>query len=347
MEEKSNHELFMRRCFELAKLAGNKVKSNPNVGSVLVYKNKIISEGFYEQFGGIHAERNAILNVKDEDKVKLPFATLYVSLEPCQIHGKTPPCTDIILSSGIKKVVVSATDPNPLIKGQSIELLKSKGIEVVQNILEKEGYDLIRPFTATLNQRPYVTLKFAQSSDAYFGKRGKQIWLSGENAKMKVHMWRSQTDAILIGYQTALIDNPQLTTRLIKGKNPQRIVIDDELSLPRTHHLWSDNAPTVFITQHKDQSSNNDIKQVVYISKDENFEDNILKYMFNVGICRLTIEGGAQTLKNFISKGLWDESRIIRSNKALVSGIRAPFVTGKLYKKEIIEGDTIEYVYKK
>jgi diaminohydroxyphosphoribosylaminopyrimidine deaminase/5-amino-6-(5-phosphoribosylamino)uracil reductase len=345
ISENNRHELFMRRCFELAKLSHNKVKGNPNVGSVVVLEDTIISEGYYQYYGGLHAERNAILNVKEEDKYNLGNSTLYVSLEPCHIHGKTPPCTDIILASGIKKVVISATDPNPLIKGESIKLLKSNGIDVIENILPTEGQSLIKPFVATLNKRPYIIVKFAQSSDAYFGKRGKQVWLSGEAAKHKVHIWRSQTDAILVGYQTALIDNPKLTTRLVEGSSPLRIVLDDDLSLPNSHHLWADEYPTLFITQIKDQVQSNSLKSVVYIIKDENYQEAILDILFKMGIYRLIIEGGAQTLKYFIAKNLWDEARIIRSNKALVSGIRAPFINGKLYKKEKLEDDTLEYVY--
>ena len=345
MSDNSRHELFMRRCFELAKLSHNKVKGNPNVGSVIVIDDIIISEGYYQNYGGLHAERNAILNVKEKDKNNLAKATLYVSLEPCQIHGKTPPCNDIILSSGIKKVVISTTDPNPLMQGESIKLLKSNGIEVIENILHKEGQSLIKPFIATLNKRPYIIIKFAQSSDAYFGKRGKQVWLSGEIAKRKVHIWRSQIDAILIGYQTALIDNPKLTTRLVGGPSPLRVVLDDDLSLPKTHHLWADEYPTLFITQIKNPIQSNSLKSIAYITKDEHYQEAILDHLFKMGIYRLIIEGGSQTLKYFIAKDLWDEARIIRSNKALVSGIRAPFITGKLHKKEKFDNDTLEYVF--
>jgi len=345
MSQKQNHEFFMKRCFELAQLPENDVKGNPNVGSVIVYKNEIISEGYYQSFGGLHAERNAILNVKETDKNKLPDAILYISLEPCQIHGKTPPCTDIILSSGIKKIVISVQDPNPLIKGRSIAFLRSNGIEVIENILHEGGLNLIKPFIATLKNRPYLLLKFAQSSDAYFGKRGKQVWLSGDNAKRLVHIWRTKFDAILIGFQTAMIDNPKLTVRLVKGKSPLRVVLDNDLTLPKSHHLWSDSNPTVFITQNRTQKSLNSQKHVVIIEKDDNYHLNILQCLFKMGVYRLMIEGGAQTLKGFIEKDLWDEARVIRSDKPLVTGIRAPFIRGKLYKKEIISFDTIEYVY--
>lgn len=345
MTEQTMHKFYMQRCFEIAKLAQNKVKGNPNVGCIIVHNGIIISEGYHEQYGGNHAERNAILNISDIHKSKLSESTLYVSLEPCQIHAKTPPCADLILSSGIKKVVISVTDPNPLIKGKSIKLLRDNGVEVTENILPEEGQSLIKPFKAALLKRPYILVKFAQSSDAYFGKRGKQVWLSGEDCKFKVHMWRSQFDGILIGYETALIDNPKLTTRLVKGENALRIVLDDKLSLPMSHHLWSDEHATLFITQNQKKKISKENKSVVYIAKDENFQENILKHLFQIGIYRLILEGGAQTIKSFITKKLWDEARIIRSHKSLVSGIRAPFITGKLYKKEKMKTDSIEYIY--
>ena len=355
MDETTTHEKFMKRCFELARLAQNKVKSNPKVGSVLVWNNQIISEGYYQKYGGLHAERNAILDLKVNDKNKLPEATLYVSLEPCQIFGKTPPCTDIILSSGIKKVVISVEDPNPLIAGKSIELLKSKGIEVVSGILESEGQDLIKPFVANLKKRPFVLLKFAQSSDAYFGKRGQQYWISSTESQLLVHQWRSCIDGILVGHQTALIDNPRLTTRLVKGESPLRVILDDDLSIPRTHHVWSDEYPSIFITQKKSEAISEinyenvfgeEKKLIVYVEKSTTYEEDILSFLNNIGICRLMLEGGASTIKKFVAKNLWDEARIIRSNKAMVSGIRAPYVIGRLYRKEKISTDTIEYVYK-
>lgn len=341
----SIHEKYIKRCFDIAKIAQNNVKSNPNVGSVIVHNGNIIAEGYHEMYGSHHAEKNAIYNVKEEDKKLLSESILYVSLEPCCIHGKTPPCSDLIINSGIKKIVVSAHDPNPEMQGKSIAILRDKGIVVIDGILEQKGLDLIKPFRANLSKRPYVILKFAQSSDAYFGKRGRQVWISGKKAQVKVHLWRSQIDAILIGYQTALIDNPQLTTRLVDGTSPFRVVIDDQLSLPKTHSLWSDDKSTLFICQDESLVKKDVTKSVIYIAKDEQFYANILEYLYKIGKFRLMVEGGAQTIKNFIAADHWDEARIIRSRKALNSGIRAPFVKGRLVRKDSFSTDTIEYVF--
>lgn len=337
--------LYMKRCFELARLAGNNVKSNPNVGSLVVWNNTVIGEGYHQYYGGLHAERNAILNIKEKDRPKLKEATLYVSLEPCNIHGKTPPCTDIILESEIPKIVVSVKDPNPKMQGKSLQYLKAKGIEVIDGILEKEGSELIKPFLSNLQNRPYVMLKFAQSSDAYFGKRNKQVWLTNEHSKRKVHLWRSQFDAILIGYNTALIDNPQLTTRLVPGNSPVRVVLDDMLSLPQSHYLWSDDHPTIFITQ-KEETTSKPHKSIVVLEKDDDYLTSILQYLYKKGICRLMVEGGANTLNAFIIKQLWDEARIISTSIALGSGIRAPQIKDKKYRTEVISDNRIDYIYR-
>ena len=340
-----HHESFMQRCFDLAKLAGKQTATNPKVGAVLVYNNRIIGEGYHQHFGGPHAEVNAISIVPTHLKHKIPEAVLYVSLEPCCIQGKTPACSDLILNSGIKKVFASVSDPNPQIADKSFQILRKNGIEVVTGILEKKGEDLIRPFMVHLNRRPYVILKFAQSSDAYFGKRGKQLWITNRFAQMKVHQWRAECDGILIGYETARVDNPKLTTRLVPGEDPLRIVIDNELSLDKSLHLWSDNNNTLFVSSSVQTVTHSDNKRILSMDPAENQCEELLKKLFQLGIATLIIEGGAKTICKFVNSGLWDEARIIRSDKPLGNGIRAPKIEGRLFRIENLLSDRIEYVY--
>lgn len=332
----------MHRCFELARLAHKHVKTNPNVGSVLVYKNRIIGEGYHQYFGGNHAERNAILSVSQSDKPFIKDARLYVTLEPCQIVSKTPACSDLILEHNIPEVIVSVEDPNPLMQGKSLLNLKRHGLKIESGILANEGQRLIMPFKKSLKKLPYIILKYAQSSDNYISRKGEQTWLSNLASKRKVHKWRSEVDAIIIGYNTALIDNPKLTTRYNSGDSPLRIVLDRMLSLPKNHHLWSDDMPTVFIHQHG-EAQQTELKTTVKIDFDENLELNVCKWAYNQGLFRIIVEGGAKTLNSFISSGLWDEARIIRTRHLLGSGIRAPFISQKSIKVERFLNDEVHY----
>jgi len=335
-------ELYMQRCIDLAKLSGKAVRSNPNVGAILVYKGTIIGEGYHRAYGSHHAEIEAIQNVNENDRKHISDSTLYVSLEPCCIERKTPACTEAIIKSKIKKVVISATDPNPDVSGKSIKLLKEKGVTVITDVLTKQGNDLIRPFRAALNKRPYVIIKFAQSSDAYFGKRGQQVWISNEYSKKLSHKWRTEADGILVGYQTALIDDPQLTARSWEGDNPTRIVMDRDLSLPKNLKLFQDGNKTIVITQKNDVPVND---HIYYLTPDSYDLNSILSELYKKGIHRLIIEGGKATINQYINENLWDEARIITSSNALGSGIRSPFIVGHRYDTEQVINDRIDYVY--
>lgn len=320
----------MRRCFFLARKAGKRVKSNPQVGAILVHKNRIIGEGFHEIYGGPHAEVNAVNSVKDKDKGLIKESTLYVSLEPCRISSKTPPCTDLILKNGIKQLVVSTTDPNPPMAGKSLLHLGSEGVDVTTSILEDEGKFLIAPFQQNLKNRPYITLKWAKSKDNFIGSAEKQIWLTNEYSKTAAHKIRAENDAIFIGTHTAVLDNPQLTTRLYPGSNPLRIVIDKEHEIPLTHHLLSDDFPTLALSQKERSLTDNRKKYVVVDFNKPAFLKHLMQDLFKKGICRIMIEGGKRTLQTFIKENLWDQAYIFNTSIRLKEGIRAPNCNGHL-----------------
>ncbi len=340
-------EDYMQRCFDLAKLAGKNVKSNPKVGAVLVYQDRIIGEGYHEAYGGPHAEINALNSVSPEEKEFIKDSTLYVSLEPCCIDRKTPPCTDGIIEHGIKEVIFSVQDPNPDVAGQSIEILKARGLTVSHGLLSNQGEQLIRPFKANLNKRPYVILKFAQSSDAYIGKRGKTVSISNNYSKILSHRWRSEVDGILVGYQTALIDDPQLNTRLWSGDDPLRIVLDPRAELPLHLKVCSDDAPTLFVNDVGTADSDSFNKDRIKISADESFIQNLLRILFDKGIYSLIVEGGTKTIQKFLETDLWDEARVITNNQPLRSGIKAPYIIGLPYTVSRIKDDEITYVYRR
>ncbi len=337
----------MQRCFDLAKLAGKEVKSNPQVGAVIVYKNTIIGEGYHQYFGGLHAEVNALNSVKQDDRHLLKDSQLYISLEPCCIHRKTPACTDAIIRSGIKEVIYSVDDPNPDVAGRSELILSEHNIKVTKGILSHEGARLIKPFIANLSGRPYVILKFAQSSDAYIGKRGKRVTISNQYSQILNHKWRSAVDGILIGYQTALVDDPLLTNRLWSGHNPIRIVLDPKDELPSDIKLFSDDFSTVVITDVVDSQLNDSNNEKISLSPSDNFIPELLQILYKKGVYRLIIEGGSKTIQKFMEANLWDESRIITSNVPLRSGIKAPFITGLPIEKYMLQNDEITHVINK
>ena len=336
--------LYMQRCLDLAYLGGERVRPNPMVGAVLVHNNRIIGEGYHEYFGGPHAEVNAVNSVKDEDKHLIPESTSYVSLEPCNFYGKTPACSDLILREGIKNIVVSCKDPNPKIAGSSLQYLEKNGVKVRSNVLEDKGRELIKVFSKNiLTHKPYVILKYAQSKDFLISKPGERTQLSNDYSNIKVHKLRSEVDGILIGTNTALIDNPELNVRHIKGKSPVRIVIDKELKLPQNLKIFSDKNPTIIINEIKDEI----IENVTFKKIDfnhQNFLDNLLRYLFESGIYVLLIEGGAITLQNFIAQQEWDEAIIITSPKMLTKGIKAPAFEGKLISKQMLGDDEWAFV---
>jgi diaminohydroxyphosphoribosylaminopyrimidine deaminase/5-amino-6-(5-phosphoribosylamino)uracil reductase len=340
-----NNEKVLSRAIELAKLGIGNVNPNPMVGCVITHKEKIIGEGYHQKYGEAHAEVNAINDVFEKypnaaDLLK--EATIYVTLEPCAHFGKTPPCADLIIKHQIPKAVIGCKDPFAHVNGLGIQKLKDAGIEVIEGILEQECIELNkRFFTRIAKQRPYVILKWAQTADVFFAPNtNEQKWISGKQAKQLVHRWRVEEDCILIGKNTALIDNPQLNVRLASGKNPIRAVIDRDLTLPKTLHIF-DNSVKTFIFN---QSVTDIVDQTYYIGI-EDFDyflpQYVLYQLYLQDIQSVIIEGGVKTLQAFIDANLWDEARIFTSEATWGDGIKAPMIKGNTTESIKIEEDLL------
>ncbi len=316
--------LFMRRALQIARLGEGKVAPNPLVGCVLVHpEHGIIGEGWHPYFGGPHAEVNAIRSVQNEEWLR--ESTAYVTLEPCCHFGKTPPCSDLLVTKGIPRVVVCNTDPNPLVAGKGIEKLRSAGIEVQTGILEKEGAQLNRFFfTSFIKKRPFITLKWAQTSDGFIAREdGSSKWISSVESRLRVHSWRAEHQAILVGSGTLRTDDPILTVRGWKGKSPVRIVLDPHLTLPAHLHVFSDpTSETWVLNQVKGESTGHlhfkRLNPLGFTLAD------VLDHLQKDGIQSLFIEGGSRLLQSFIDAGLWDEAFVFKSDVVFGTGIKAP-----------------------
>ena len=335
----------MKRCFDLAAQNRGTVKTNPLVGAVVVHDNRIIGEGAHEVFGSAHAEVNAILQVGDNHL--LGQSKLFVSLEPCFHHGKTPPCVQLILEKHIPEVFLSCEDPFEKVAGKSIELLKQKTVSVHLNVEKKGGADLIRPFIrGVVSQRPYIILKYAQSADLKMGIPDRQIWLTNHYSKVLVHKWRSEADAIMVGKSTALLDNPQLDNRLYFGKKQiLRVVLDKDLSIPPSHHLFDGTSPTIVLTSKERANSDN----VAYYQSNFSgqFLEKFMGYLYEQQTGVLLVEGGAKLLQTFIDANLWDEARVFTVKKQLgEQAINAPRLKNeKLISKCRILDDELHQYY--
>lgn len=343
--------LYMKRCLDLASLGAGKVSPNPMVGSVIVHDNRIIGEGWHQQYGQSHAEANAIDQVfekyGDRAGELLRDSTIYVSLEPCAHQGKTPPCANLIISHQIPKVVVACRDPFEAVNGKGIERLREAGIVVVEGVLEKEALHFNRRFfTRVKKQRPYIILKWAETADGYFAPdRPGQKWISGKQAQLLVHKWRSEEDAILVGKNTALIDNPQLNTRLWPGKSPKRIVLDRNLELPEHLNVFDQGEETIILNE-KTSDIKGNLKFIALESFDFYLAESIAYQLYLFDIQSVIIEGGRQTLDLFIQAGLWDEARIFRSDIEWKVGLRAPEFRHSANEETRLGNDTLSIYYK-
>lgn len=334
----------MNRCLELARLGAGHVAPNPMVGAVLVYEDRIIGEGYHKEYGKAHAEVNCIESVKDEDKRLIEKSTLYVSLEPCSHYGKTPPCSDRIIKERIPVVVIGCRDSYEEVNGRGIEKLKAAGVEVIENVLEKESLELNkRFFTFHQKRRPYVILKWAQSNDGMIANADhSRVFISNEEVNRLVHKWRSEEAAIMIGTNTALHDNPELTVRLWEGKSPVRIVIDKDLKLPQSLKVFDGHIQTIVFNKLKEEQGNN----ISFIKiKEDDFFKNVCISLYQINIQSVLIEGGAKLLQSFIDKDLWDEARVIVNDQLQIgNGVKAPVLKKeKLIAGENIGNNTISY----
>lgn len=315
--------LYMRRALELAEWGRGHVSPNPLVGCVIVHQDLIIGEGYHQHYGGPHAEVNAIHTVENQDLLK--EATVYVTLEPCAHWGKTPPCANFLVENEVKKVVIATVDSSPLVGGKGIEILKKAGIEVETGVLEKEArWQNRRFFTQIEKHRPYVILKWAQTQDRFVARENfSSKWISGSQSRQLVHKWRAEEDAIMVGKNTALHDNPSLNVREWSGKNPIRIVLDSRLELPKNLNLFDKTIPTVCYNSLKSESLDN----LELVNLGDNFSiPDILKDLTNRKIQSLIVEGGTNVLSQFIENSLWDEARIFTGKAKFGAGIPAPLL---------------------
>lgn len=337
----------MQRCIDLARLGLGHVAPNPMVGAVIVHEDKIIGEGYHRYYGGNHAEVEAINAVIDQSL--LANSTLYVSLEPCSHHGKTPPCSDLIVKKGIKKVIIGVQDSHSKVNGRGIEKMRNAGIEVTVSVLEKECRELNkRFFTFHERQRPYVILKWAQSQDGYLDKirqpEEKGIhWISSPETKVLVHKWRSEEQSIMVGRKTVQIDNPSLTVREFSGNNPIRIIIDGQLQLSKELNIFSDDAKTFIFNRIKNDKTAN----IEWIKIAETNVETILHELYKRDIISVFVEGGSRTLHYFIFGNVWDEARVIVGSSKLLDGTRAPFISNAPTLAFPFSKDMVYYYFRK
>ncbi|MBW3469122.1 bifunctional diaminohydroxyphosphoribosylaminopyrimidine deaminase/5-amino-6-(5-phosphoribosylamino)uracil reductase RibD [Arthrospiribacter ruber] len=330
---------YMRRALDLAELGRGSVSPNPMVGCVVVHQDRIIGEGYHMKYGGPHAEPNAIASVKNKEL--LSKSTVYVTLEPCSHWGKTPPCADLLIERKVKKVIIAAVDSNPLVGGRGIQKLRDAGVEVVQGIMEKEAIELNkRFFTFIQKKRPFIILKWAETQDGFVARENYDSkWISNPYSRQLVHKWRSEEDAIMVGTLTAKYDNPRLDVREWTGKNPIRVLIDRNLSLPNDLHLFDQKIPTLCYHQ----SDRSDQENLSFIKLKDGFDlEDVLQDLYSKKIQSIIIEGGAKILNKLISKNLWDEARVFTSNVCFGTGIHAPQMKGRSFDQISMQGDHLK-----
>ena len=339
------HEKYIKRCINLAQNGLGTTFPNPMVGSVIVYENQIIGEGWHKKAGEPHAEVNAIRSVKDKSLLKK--ATIYVSLEPCSHFGKTPPCCDLIIEHQIPNVVVGTVDPNEKVAGNGIKKLIAAGANVTVGVLEKECNELNkRFFTFHQQKRPYIILKWAQSQDGFLSPEKeieqdrKPVWITNAYSRQLVHKWRSEEQAILAGTQTVIDDNPKLNTRDWSGNNPVRVVLDQNNRIPKDSFIFDSTVKTIMFTKSETNLSTENTNFEV-IDFNQNIIPQILAVLHQNQIQSIIIEGGLQTLQSFIDENIWDEARIFIGNISFEKGTKAPMIQMKNPIKTYIQSDEL------
>jgi diaminohydroxyphosphoribosylaminopyrimidine deaminase / 5-amino-6-(5-phosphoribosylamino)uracil reductase len=339
-----NDEQYINRCIELALKGAGKVSPNPMVGCVIVCKNTIIGEGYHKQYGENHAEVNAIKSVENPKLLK--ESTLYVNLEPCSHHGKTPPCCELITKMKIPKVVIGSKDFSQKVNGKGIRFLKKNNVNVTIHKSNNSKLLNRRFFNFHEKKRPYVILKWAETKDGYIDVLRKNNekginWISSENTKILVHKWRSEEDAILVGRKTIENDNPQLTVREYEGSNPIRIVIDPDLKLKSNYKVFDKSSKTIILNKNE----NKEIDNLIFLKVEKkNMIESLMKYLYKLNIVSLIIEGGKNTIESFLETKYWNEARVIKGDKKFTSGIKAPNIKRKHSNIYEIGKDTI-YTY--
>ncbi|NIG57375.1 bifunctional diaminohydroxyphosphoribosylaminopyrimidine deaminase/5-amino-6-(5-phosphoribosylamino)uracil reductase RibD [Chitinophaga sp. Cy-1792] len=341
------NEFFMRRCLELAAMGAGNAAPNPMVGAVLVHQGRIIGEGYHQQYGQAHAEVNCVNSVPVEDQPLIPYATMYVSLEPCAHHGKTPPCADLIVTHKIPHVIIGCIDTFSAVAGKGIEKLKNAGIKVETGVLEAECRFINRRFfTFHEQKRPYVILKWAQTRNGMIASDDfKPVRISNSYTDRLVHRWRSEEMSILVGTGTAIHDNPKLSTRLWPGKDPVRLVIDKALKVPHEYHVWDGSQPTIFISGRTgDSAGKSEIMQLDFY---DDLLPQLMEQLHHKNLQSVLVEGGPYVLEQFIETGLWDECRIITGSGVLTAGKAAPVLSkATLSSSAMIDTDRVDIYHR-
>lgn len=330
----------MQRALQLAAKGSGSTAPNPMVGAVLVYDGRIIGEGWHHKYGCNHAEVDCLNNVSDTDRLLIPESTMYVTLEPCAHYGQTPPCATRLVAEKVKKVVIANTDPFEKVQGRGIEILKEGGVVVETGLLENEGAWLNRRFFCFhQNKRPYIILKWAQTADGFIAPSdSSRFQITGPASMELVHKWRTEESAIMVGTNTARNDNPELTARLWIGPQPLRIVLDRNLTLPRTNNIFNNKAPTWVINEVVEKEEN-EVK-FIKVAFDNNLIVNLLNELFKVKKLSLIVEGGTQLLNSFIASRLWDEARVFTGRQTLGNGIASPeFLKNSIQVSEMTIGE--------
>jgi diaminohydroxyphosphoribosylaminopyrimidine deaminase/5-amino-6-(5-phosphoribosylamino)uracil reductase len=340
----NDHKKYMKQCLSLALKGLGNVAPNPMVGSVIVHNGEVIGQGYHERYGQAHAEVNAINSVNDQSLLRR--STLYVNLEPCAHYGKTPPCADLIVHHKIPYVVIGSIDSNSLVKGKGVEKLVNAGCDVKIGVLEDECRELNRRFfTFHEKQRPYIILKWAQSADGLIDTQrsieqvGQATQISSDSSRKLVHKWRSEEQAIMIGTNTAVLDNPRLTVRELEGKDPLRVVLDRNLKVPLSYHLLDGSAPTLIFTEMKEKRS--DKAEYVQLKFDAGLLKNVMTELYKRNIQSVIVEGGAKLIDSMTAQSLWDEARVFISKRRLGNGVHAPALHKQPVSTKELQGDEL------
>lgn len=343
------HEKYISRCIQLGKNGKATTYPNPSVGCVLVYDDTIIGEGYTSPYGGPHAEVNAIASVKNG--ALLEKATLYSTLEPCSHFGKTPPCADLIIKNNIPKIVVGVLDPHEKVAGRGIQKLRNAGREVITGVLEQECRQHHKRFlTFHQKKRPYIVLKWAETlngliapSDEERSSNPEPFWITTPASRQRVHQWRSEETAILVGTNTVLKDNPKLNVRQWSGDDPLRIVLDKRLRINGDYHVLDGSASTIIFTEETDHTKYIDGIDYEIIDFSSEITSQICHVLHERGILSLFVEGGAQTLRTFIESNLWNEARVFTGKTVFRKGVWAPQLSGKPIYSETIATDILNH----